>query len=146
MRDEVASRTHYGDGAGSQRRGATMADKSPKKDNAKKAGKSLKEKRAEKNMKTQAGRAIGSCSRLSDGAEAVDDAPHREERQHPQHRVDPPVPDRDRGAQQDRLHEQDLRQRAPHLRIVGAEARELVAEEPDPGSTGRVARQLAPEA
>ena len=37
-----------------------VADKSPKKDNAKKAGKSLKEKRAEKNMKKQAGRAMGS--------------------------------------------------------------------------------------
>ncbi len=37
-----------------------MADKSPKKDNAKKAGKSLKEKRAEKNMKKQAGRSMGS--------------------------------------------------------------------------------------
>ena len=37
-----------------------MADKSPKKDNAKKAGKSLKEKRAEKHMKKQAGRPMGS--------------------------------------------------------------------------------------
>ena len=37
-----------------------MGDKSPKKDNAKKAGKSLKEKRADKNMKKQAGKSIGS--------------------------------------------------------------------------------------
>ena len=36
-----------------------MADKSPKKDNAKKAGKTLKEKRAEKNMKKQGNRPIG---------------------------------------------------------------------------------------
>jgi hypothetical protein len=41
-------------------RGATVADKSPKKDNAKKAGKTLKEKRAEKNMKKQGNRPIGS--------------------------------------------------------------------------------------
>ena len=40
-------------------RGATVADKSPKKDNAKKAGKTLKEKRAEKHMKKQGGRPIG---------------------------------------------------------------------------------------
>ena len=50
----------YGDDAGSRQRGATVADKSPKKDNAKKAGKSLKEKRAEKNMKKQGNRPIGS--------------------------------------------------------------------------------------
>ena len=37
-----------------------VADKSPKKDNAKKAGKTLKEKRAKKNMKKQSNRPIGS--------------------------------------------------------------------------------------
>ena len=37
-----------------------MADKSPKKDNAKKAGKTLKEKRADKTMKKQGSRPIGS--------------------------------------------------------------------------------------
>lgn len=36
-----------------------MADKSPKKDNAKKAGKTLKEKRADKNMKKQGNRGLG---------------------------------------------------------------------------------------
>lgn len=37
-----------------------MADKSPRQHLSKKAGKSLKEKRAEKNMKKQAGRSMGS--------------------------------------------------------------------------------------
>ena len=36
-----------------------MADKSPKKDNAKKAGKTLKEKRAEKNAKRSEKRSTG---------------------------------------------------------------------------------------
>jgi hypothetical protein len=36
-----------------------MADKSPKKPNAKKAGKSLKEKRADKHAKRDEGRGIG---------------------------------------------------------------------------------------
>jgi hypothetical protein len=37
-----------------------MADKSPKKDNAKKAGKSLKEKRAAKDAKRREGKGLGS--------------------------------------------------------------------------------------
>ena len=37
-----------------------MADKSPRQHLSKKTGKSLKEKRAEKHMKKQAGRPIGS--------------------------------------------------------------------------------------
>jgi hypothetical protein len=40
-------------------RGVTVADKSPKKDNAKKAGKTLKEKRADKHMKKQGNRGLG---------------------------------------------------------------------------------------
>jgi hypothetical protein len=41
--------------------GATVADKSPKKDNAKKAGKTLKEKRADKHIKKQGNRGIGTA-------------------------------------------------------------------------------------
>ena len=74
------------------------------------------------------------------------DAPDGQVRQHPEHRVHPPHPAHDRGAEQHRLDQQDLPERVAHPGVGGAEPGELLAEELEPGLAGRVAHQLAPEA
>ena len=81
---------------------------------------------------------------LGDGAQPVDDSPHRQVRREPQH-VYVPATEHDRGSERDQLHGEDRAHSAARARVGAEQTGEQGAEQLETGLAGGVADQLAPE-